>query len=165
MCTVTLRGHITPTTVMEVLLSLTLISLFIQQKANLTVARLVWDLDRCRTCIGSLKAYVSSKLYNIKTRFPELVRPCDIMPATYCFDRHFEKHFLQRSEWVNGKSSQEWDIAIYTDRSKADDVTGAGITKKWESTFPSPEDSVATVLRSQIFATIKIEEILDSKTK
>lgn len=53
--------------------------------------------------------------------------PSDHMEAIFRFERNFNTIIPKRMEWLNGTFPRKDDVAIYTDGSKTDEATGAGV--------------------------------------
>lgn len=89
----------TPTAALEVLLSLSPISMFVREQAKLTVARLYrnghWEAT------GRNMGHAAILVDLIK-RYREMEMPSDHMEAVFRFDKKFEVEIPNRLEWSRG---------------------------------------------------------------
>lgn len=78
------------------------------------------------------------------------------MPAVYHFEKGFEAHIPERSEWANNEPPKEGDIVIYTDGSKTDEGTGAGIyCEELNYNISIPLGMMTTVFQSEVVAILE----------
>lgn len=139
----------TPTAALEILLSLTPISLFVRQEADLAAERLY---RTGRWIAQSSEVGHAKLLADLKREFREMEMPSDYMPTKYCFDEGFRVLFPQRSDWESG-TPVTGDIEVYTDGSKADGNAGAGIySEEMGYKVSMPLGSIATVFQSEVVA-------------
>lgn len=76
---------------------------------------------------GDRKIGLAKLLTDLKRRFGEIDMPGDHMQAIFRFDKGFKTSLPQRSDWESGLPPAEADVTIYTDGSKTNDGTGAGV--------------------------------------
>src|SRR6202012_4734275 len=114
----------TPTAALEILLSLSPISLFIKQQAKLIVTRLYraghW------MALGRNMGHAGI-LFDLIAKFREIEMPSDHMEAVFRFDKDFYTVIPERLEGENGRVPIEGDLVVFTDGSKMEEGTGAGI--------------------------------------
>lgn len=113
----------TPTDSINVVLNLPPLSLFIKGQARMSAYRLeqagIWKpkYDYLGHC--SITRVVADRTLSM---------PSDHMIPTFCFTKTFETHIVKRDEWeIDLWQPNEEDPVWYTDGSKTDSGTGAGI--------------------------------------
>ena len=143
----------TPTAALEILLSLSPISLFVKQQARMTVARLF----RSGHWLASGRSMGHAGiLVDLISKFREIEMPSDHMDAVFRFDKNFETNVPNRSEWDNGRLPLAGDLAVFTDGSKMDEGTGAGIyCEEMGLKVSIPLGTSATVFQSETLAISK----------
>lgn len=140
----------TPTAALEILLSLSPIGMFVKQQARLAVARLYrsgnWIAE------GRNEGHASI-LFDLIERFGEMEMPSDHMETTFQFDKGFDTVIPDRLEWESGYSPIRGDITVFTDGSKMNEGTGAGIyCEELELNISIPLGISATVFQSETLA-------------
>ena len=136
----------TPTVALEALLELPALPTFITKEAALTSYRLFTDIrPKPGDYTGHLKIY---------REFPDLVgvrEVSDQIPIEFEFDMTFDLVIPDRLDWHDGLNPLEDHTIFYTDGSKKDDRTGAGIfgpgIRAW-----FPMGTVATVFEAEVYA-------------
>ena len=83
---------------------------------------------------------------------------------TYLFDKNFEVSIPHRTEWENSIEFNEEDIVTYTDGSKMEQGTGAGIhSMKPLTNVTKPLGKYTTITQAEIYAIIEICTLLSEK--
>jgi ribonuclease HI len=140
----------TPTAALEILLSLPPLDLFLKQEAELTVYRLY----KGGNWIAQERDFGHARiLAELKSKFREVEMPDDQISATFCFERNFETRQPTRSDWESRTPPIEADVTVYTDGSKTDEGTGAGIhSEELDCNISMPLGVYTTVFQSEIIA-------------
>ena len=140
----------TPTAALEIMLSLTPMSLYVKQEAELIVTRL---FTAGHWLAGNRKVGHAKILCDLKKRHKELSMPQDRLLAVYEFERKFDSRIPSRDEWKDGVSPVEGDFTLYTDGSKTDDGTGSGVyCEELKFEISIPLGALATVFQSEVYA-------------
>ncbi|XP_063379410.1 uncharacterized protein LOC134666190 [Cydia fagiglandana] len=142
----------TPTAAMEVLLDLSPLHLVIQSEARKSLHRLtltgLWSDSKPKT------KHTNMECDNFMERITNM--GCDKMQPKFVFHKNFNVKIPTRAEWTEGLEapiSDENDIIWYTDGSKTESGTGAGI---YANDFSSSISmgNYATVFQAETFAII-----------
>ena len=137
----------TPTAALEVLLSLPPLDLFVKQEAELIVYRMY----KSGCWIAQNRSFGHARiLSDLKRSFSEVEMPEDSMQATFCFERNFETRVPNRSDW---EDKTQADVVLYTDGSKTDEGTGAGVySEEMDYNISIPLGKYTTVFQSEVVA-------------
>jgi hypothetical protein len=137
----------TPTIALEALLDLPTLHSYIQKEAALASFRILEEIDpKPGDCKGHMRIF---------EKFKDLVDKkvvSDVMPLELVFDQTFEMNIPNREQWQDMESlMREGEKAFYTDGSRKDGRTGAGVygpgIRAW-----LPMGSMATVFQAEVHA-------------
>lgn len=150
----------TATAALEVLLSITPIDLYIEQEAIITSLRI-----KAANCWSQLSVGHTASLERYSNSIPELLMSTDKCAPEYYFDKTFDINIPERSEWENIENMfEEQGVTVYTDGSKMDSGSGAGVysvNPPMELSYPL--GVYASVYQAEIFAILKSAEKLQDE--
>ena len=100
-------------------------------------------------------------LVDLINKFSEIDMPSDHMEAVFSFEKGFSTIFPDRLEWSNNRTPIDGDIRVFTDGSKMEEGTGAGIyCEELNFNVSIPLGILATVFQSETHAVSESCEML-----
>jgi len=90
---------------------------------------------------------------DLRDKFVETEMPEDRVETTFCFERKFKANVTETSVWEDGSPPTEADVTVYTDGSKTEEGTGAGVySEEMNLKLSIPLGTHTTVFQSEVFA-------------